>query len=98
MRQGKNGEQEYGGIGSERGSRGVGTGARREGRRSELADGPDSTLLHWSYGKRFGQKLLRFAWQGAEFGRRDTAIGSRFIGRGYLQNNVFLARLRSKNE
>jgi hypothetical protein len=43
-------------------------------------------------------EFLRFAWQGSKFRRRDTAFGSRFVGRGYLQNDIFLSWLRSKNK
>jgi hypothetical protein len=43
-------------------------------------------------------EFLRFAWQGSKLRRRDTAFGSRFVGRGYLQNDIFFSWLRSKNE
>jgi hypothetical protein len=43
-------------------------------------------------------EFLRFAWQGSKLRRRDTAFGSRFVGRGNLQNDIFFSRLRSKNE
>jgi hypothetical protein len=77
----------------------VGGGAR--GRRADEI-GPASTLPDWSYLQMpaLGDlgEFLRFAGQGAEFGRRDAAPGSRFVGRGYLQNDIFLPWFRSKNE
>src|SRR3984893_7409559 len=41
---------------------------------------------------------LRFAWQGSKPRRRNTAFGSRFVGRGYLQDDIFLSGLRAKDE
>jgi hypothetical protein len=43
-------------------------------------------------------ELLRFTWQGSKLRRGDTAFGSRFVGRGYLQNDVFLSGLRPKDK
>src|ERR1700680_5075289 len=43
-------------------------------------------------------EFLRFAWQGSKPRRRDTAFGSRFVGRGHLQNDIFLSWLRSKDD
>jgi hypothetical protein len=46
----------------------------------------------------FMAEFLRFGGHGSKLRRRDTAFGSRFVGRGDLQNDIFLSRLRSKNE
>src|ERR1700682_4931185 len=43
-------------------------------------------------------ELLWFAWYGSQLGWRDTAFGSRFIGRGYFQNDILLSGLRPKDE
>ena len=43
-------------------------------------------------------EFLRFARQGSKLRRRDTAFGSRFVGRGYHQNDIFFSWLGSKNK
>src|ERR1700693_2983919 len=41
---------------------------------------------------------LRFAWKRPKLGRTDTAFRSRFVGRGYLYNDIFLPWFSSKHD
>jgi hypothetical protein len=45
-----------------------------------------------------GLEVLRFSWQRSKLRWRDSAFGSRFVGRSYLQNDIFLSWLCSKDE